>query len=244
MENTLRVALSSQDGLRRQLAVVANNIANMNTTGFKGEKMMFTQHLVRSKGGEKVFGDKIAYVRDIATVRDTTEGPMTATGNTLDFAIGGEGFFVVNTAGGERYTRNGSFKLNEAGQMVTQTNDPVLSDSGQPFIFGPRDTEINVSRDGVVSTENGELGRMRVVRFDNEQQLRMTSAGLYAADSTPQNVTKPDVVQNMIEASNVQPIIEITRMIELNKAYSAAQKFLDREDERIQKMVQEFARVA
>src|SRR3989338_2875678 len=203
MENTSRVALSSQDSLRRQLTVVANNIANMNTTGFKGEKMMFVQHLVQSKGGEKIFGDKIAYVRDVATVRDLSEGPIQTTGNPLDVAISGEGFFVVKTADGESYTRNGNFKLDDTGQLVTQRNDPVLSDSGKLFVFSARDTEINISRDGVVSTENGELGRMRVVRFDNEQQLRATSSGLYSAGGgAPQNVAKPDIMQTMIEGSN------------------------------------------
>lgn len=244
MENTSFVALSRQGVLRRQMDVVANNIANMNTTGYKGEKMMFIQHLVRSKGGEKIFGDQIAYVRDVATMRDVTEGPMEQTGNPLDLAIVGEGFFVIGTGGGERYTRNGHFRLDEAGQLVSHLGDPVLSDGGEPFFFSTQDTEINIARDGTVSTENGDLGRLRVVRFENEQQMRVVSSGLYATEAKPEDMETADVVQGMLESSNVKPIIEITNMIEVQRAYASVQKFVDREDERIRKMVEEYAKAA
>lgn len=244
MENTSLVALSRQTTLRRQMEVVANNIANMNTTGFKGEKMMFTEHLVRSKGGETVFGDSISFVRDIATMRDTSEGPMKATSNPLDLAISGEGYFVIGTVRGEYYTRNGHLKLDDTGQLVTQAGDPVLSDNGEPFFFSPQDTEINISRDGVVSTENGDLGRIRVVSFNNEQRLQAVSAGLYTTKEPPQDMESPQIVQNMLESSNVQPILEITKMIEVSRSYASLQKFIDQEDERIKKMSEEFARVA
>lgn len=244
MENTSLVALSRQTTLRRQMDVVANNIANMNTTGFKGEKMMFTEHMVKSRGGETIFGDNISFVRDVATMRDTSEGPMEATSNPLDLAIGGEGYFVIGTDKGNRYTRNGHLKLDEAGQLVTQAGDPVLSDNEEPFFFSTQDIEISISRDGTISTENGDLGRIRVVRFDNEQQLRAVSSGLYATEDPPQDMETPQVVQNMLEKSNVQPILEITKMIEVNRSYASLQKFIDQENERVKKMSDEFARVA
>ena len=188
MENTSFIALSRQGTLRRQMSVIAHNIANMNTTGFKGEKMMFIQHLEKSRGGERILGEKIAFVRDIATVRDTSEGSLTKTGNPLDMALSGDGYFVVETEAGERYTRNGRFRLDEAGQLVNQQGDAVLSDGGQPFFFAPGDTEITVSRDGIITTENGALGRLRVVTFENQQELSASAGGLYSSEAQPTDV--------------------------------------------------------
>ena len=244
MENTSLIALSRQSGIRRQMAVIANNIANMNTSGFKGEKMMFVEHLVRSKGGERIWGERIAYVRDIATMRDTTEGPLENTGNPLDIAVRGNGYFVIGSNVGERYTRNGHFQLDSEGQIVTQQGDPLLSDSGEPFFLSPEDSNITVSRDGTISTENGELGRIRVVGFENRQDMRMVAGGLLATDKEPQDVDNPDLVQFMLESSNVQPIIEMTRMIETHRAYDSVKKLIEKEDDRQQKMIQEYGKVA
>jgi len=118
--------------------IVAHNIANMNTAGFKGEDMMFVEHLVKSRGGEKLLGNKLAYARDISTLINFSEGPMEKTGNPLDLAITGDGFFVVRTPQGERYTRNGRFKLDEGGQLVvlqqnlTTSSMEALEVKGQP----------------------------------------------------------------------------------------------------------------
>lgn len=244
MENTSFVALSRQTTLRRQLDVIANNLANMNTTGFKGEKMMFVDHLVRSRGGEHILGDKVAYVRDVATVRDLTEGPMKATENPLDLAIHGEGYFVIETAQGNRYTRNGQFSLDDAGQLVTKSGDPVLSDNGQPFFFSTQDKNIEVTADGVVRTENGELGRLQMVTFDDGLDLKEVSGGLYDTDQVPQEVEAPHVVQHMVEGSNVEPIVEMTRMIDVHRSYKSVQKLIDAEDDRIKKMIGELAKPA
>ncbi len=162
MENTSLIALSRQDTLRRHLNIIANNLANMNTTGFKAKKMMFIEHLTRGEGGGSIARQSISFVRDIATMRDTAAGTLKETGNPLDMTIRGPGYFVVETEDGERYTRNGHFQLDEAGRLVAKGGHPVLSDSGQPFFFSPEDSEIKVAPDGTVSTENGELGRIRV----------------------------------------------------------------------------------
>ena len=115
METSTLIALSRQGGLRRQMDIVANNLANMNTTGFKGEKMMFVEHLVRSRGDGRQSRPKLAFARDIATFRDVTEGPLEKTGNPLDMAVSGEGFFVIQAGQGNSYTRNGRFKLDDGG---------------------------------------------------------------------------------------------------------------------------------
>ncbi|MCH8835273.1 MAG: flagellar basal-body rod protein FlgF [Proteobacteria bacterium] len=242
MENTSLIALSRQGTLRRHLNIIANNLANMNTTGFKAKKMMFIEHLTRSEGGDGIAGQPISFVRDIATMRDTAAGTLKETGNPLDMAIRGPGYFVVETEDGERYTRNGHFRLDEAGQLVTQGGHPVLSDSGQPFFFSPEDSEIKVAPDGTVSTENGELGRIRVVRFENDQELQDNGGGLLASEKPPADVEAPDVAQNMLENSNVQPIMEIARMIAVERAYSDVKRFIAREDERIRTMMRELNR--
>jgi len=219
--------------------VIANNVANMNTTGFKGEKMMFIEDLVKSRGGDRTRFENLAFVRDIATVRDTREGPLKQTSNPLDLAVGGEGYFVINTEDGERYTRNGNFRLDQTGQLVTQSGEPVASDAGEPFFFSPADREITISRDGSVSTENGALGKIKVVKFENQQALRAIADGLYASDQAGEVVERADVVQGMLEGSNINPINEMTEMIMVQKAYEGASKLIERENERMQRAIRE-----
>jgi len=224
--------------------VVANNIANMNTTGFKGERMMFVEHLVKSKGGERILGDKVSYTRDISTMRDLSPGALEHTGNPLDVAIEGEGYFVIQTDGGDRYTRNGHFQLDENGQLITGGGQPVLSDGGAPFFFAPGDTKITISGDGTVSTQNGDVGRLSVVGFENQHKLRPGSGGLYATEDTPQPVEKVKLIQGKLEGSNIQPVVEMARMIEVHRKYEGVKGFLEKEDERMKKMIRDLSEVA
>ena len=239
MENTVFIALSRQSALGRQLSVVANNIANMNTTGFKGEKMMFVEHLVRSRGGDRIIGPKLSYVRDIATVRDTSEGPLVTTGNPFDLAIRGDGYFVIETDKGERYTRNGRFSLNDEGELVTSQGNPVLSDNGNPFVFGPGDRDVTISRDGTVSTKNGQLGKIRIVSFENQQQSQVAAGGLLSTQARAEDVEQPNMIQGALEGSNVRPIIEMAEMIRIQRSYDSVKNFIEREDDRIKRMVKD-----
>ena len=201
--------------------------------------MMFVEHLVRSRGGDKILGPKLAYVRDIATVRDTTEGPLVTTGNPFDLAIRGDGYFVVETDNGERYTRNGRFNLDDEGQLVTSQGDPVLSDSGNPFVFGPGDEEVTISRDGTVSTKNGQLGKIRVVSFENQQQSEVAAGGLLSSQARAEDVEQPNMVQGALEGSNVKPIIEMAEMIRIQRSFDSVKRFIERENDRITRMVRE-----
>lgn len=242
MENTLMIALSHQAALRRRMDVIANNIANMNTTGFKSEQPLFAEHVVHNRGDDRVAGDTLSFVLDQATLRDTSAGGLEATGNALDIAIRGEGFFAVETPAGEQYTRNGRFRLSPSGQLVTEHGHPVLGQGGEPIVLGPADSEIVVSKNGVISSTRGEIGQLRVVDFEDQQRLMMVAGGLMMADTPATEVAFPEVEQGMIETSNVEAIREMTRMIEVHRSYDRAKQLIDREDERIRTMMETYAR--
>jgi flagellar basal-body rod protein FlgF len=242
METPILVALSRQDALRRHLDVVANNMANMNTNGFKAERMLFQDHVVRTPLGRGQIGQSIAYVRDVATVREQAPGALEETGGDLDVALADENaFLVVETPTGDRYTRNGRLRLDENGQLVTSHGLPVLSQQGAPIILGSLDGPVSIARDGTISTDRGDLGRLRVVRFDQPQLMDGVEAGLMSTDQQPQDVERPVVVQGMVERSNVEPILEVQRLITIQRAYDQARSLIDREDDRIGKMMQAYA---
>jgi flagellar basal-body rod protein FlgF len=206
--------------------------------------MMFVEHLVKSRGGHRIGGDKLAFVRDIATAKDLSEGAFQKTGNPLDLSISGDGFFVLGTPGGERYTRSGNFQMDSTGQLVTRNGDPLLSDSGEPFFMSPADTRIIVAPDGTLSTENGVLGKMAVVNFANKQAMRVVAGGMYSTEQAATPVEQPTIIQGMLEGSNVQPIAEMTRMIQVARSYESTKSFVGREDDRMKEMIKEFARPA
>lgn len=243
METTSYIALSRQAALRREMSVVANNMANMNTTGFKGERMMFVDHLERSRSGDFIADQKLNFVRDVASYRNLAEGHFEQTGNPLDLAINGEGYFVVQAPDGEQqYTRGGSFRLDENGQLVTQSGLPVLTDANTPVFFAPEDTKITIASDGSISTQNGAVGKLQVVTFENEQNMQRSANGLYTTEQLAEVIENPTVAQGALEQSNVQAILEMTRMIQVNRSYKSIQRLIQKEDERIRKAVAELAK--
>jgi flagellar basal-body rod protein FlgF len=235
MENSLLIALSRQTTLRREMTSVANNIANMNTHAYKRESMMFDDYLLRSKGGDAIMGDKLMFVRDVAQYRDQAEGPLEETGNPLDVAIHGDGYFVVETPAGNRYTRNGHFRLNEEGVLVNTDGRPVLTSDGDKIETQITDTRVEISRTGQIYTDAGAIGQLAVVNFQNPQELKKVSNTLFSSKQQPEPVEQPHVVQGKLELSNVQPIIEMTRMIDIHRSYEKAKSLIGKEDERIKK---------
>ncbi|NYZ11767.1 flagellar basal-body rod protein FlgF [Azospirillum sp. RWY-5-1] len=239
MENPIYVALSRQTALRRQMDVVSNNIANMNTTGFKQQRMLFTEFLERPGMHEQV-----SFVQDRGVARDITNGGMTHTGNSLDFALNGPGYFTVDTASGRRYTRAGNFHLNDQRQIVDAGGLPLLSDNGQPMVIPEGAREITLAGDGTVSTELGAVGRLNIVTFRNEQLMTEVGSGLYVTDEDPQPAPpETKVAQGLLEQSNVKPVVEMTAMIEIMRQYQQNQRFIDNEHERIRTVIQRLGRV-
>jgi flagellar basal-body rod protein FlgF/flagellar basal-body rod protein FlgG len=230
MENTLLIGLSRQTALRRALDVTANNIANMNTTGFKADGVVFEEYLGSARGN--TFGGvnrPVSFVNDRATWHDMRGGPVDQTGNPLDLAISGDGFLVVQTPGGERYTRNGALQVNARGELVTSEGFQVLGDAG-PIILQPQDRGISIAADGTISVRDGTTnaatdgtrGKVRLVEFAQRARLQKDGASTFAAPAgmQPQPATQSRIVQGALEKSNVQSVVEISRMIEITRTYT------------------------
>jgi flagellar basal-body rod protein FlgF len=223
MENALLIGLSRQMSLRRELEVVSNNIANLNTTGFKADTAVFEAFVMpgASHDGFKHGDRKMSFVQDRSTSHDMSQGPIKPTGNPLDIAIDGKAFFVVQTPNGERYTRNGAFQINPAGELVTSEGHRVMSDGGA-IQFQTNDKEITVSRDGTISVPDGLRGKLRLVTFENAQRLQKDGSSAFKAPDgvQPAAAEYPHVIQHAIEQSNVKSVLEMTRMIEVTRHYT------------------------
>lgn len=233
METTTPIALSRQVVLRRQMDVIANNIANMTATGFRAEALLAEQ--VPVDVGPR---QTVRYVQDVALVRDLTPGAMIPTNNPLDLAIEGEGYFVIATEEGDRYTRNGQFRLSELGEITTANGESVLDDGGAPIAVPPDSPSVTIAPDGTVSTPDFVLGRLGLVAFDDLQDLEKAGHGLYRTDQAPAPVENVSIVQGMIEGSNVRPVVEMTEMMATLRAYQGTQKIIDAHHELERRMVE------
>jgi flagellar basal-body rod protein FlgF len=235
-ENVGYIALSQQLALSRQLAVVANNIANMNTTAFKSERVLFEEFLVKTKEGTE-----LSFVQDVAVARDLQDGELKQTGNPLDMAISGRGYFVIQTPEGPRYSRNGHFRLNAGGQLVTQDGFAVLDAQSRPIQLDSQDQTITVSPDGTVALGAGSATRLQIVGFANEYNLRPVGSGLYETEEPTQAAPQAAVLQGMLESSNVEPILEINQMIELSRTYEATQRLLESDNDQSLRTIRRLA---
>lgn len=221
MDNVSLLSLSYQLAAFRSIDVIANNIANVSTPGFKRESVKFEELLqtVRPAEGQKGT-QQMSFVKDAGVLRDLSGGRMETTGAQFDLAINGNGYFAIQTPQGERYTRNGHFTLNAEGIVVTQEGNPVLGDGG-PITIAPDDGDISFGVDGTISGKQGQLGKIRLVDFANPRELQKQGDSLYSTAQTANPASGATLSQGMLESSNVQPVVEISRMIEIMRAYEA-----------------------
>ena len=238
MENMLLVGLSRQMTLERQMDVVANNVANVNTTGYKADRSLFEEFL-NSRAHEDNFvgrDRRVSYVQDRGTFKDFSQGAAEQTKNPLDVAIDGGGFLVVQTPAGERYTRDGGLQINNQGQLVNASGYQVLGASG-PIVFQPTDHDITIAADGNVTVLEGVnridsvRGKLRLVSFADAQKLQKEGSNLYSAGAGA--AAQPDatsrVRQGFIEKSNVNSVAEMSRMIEVTRAYTQISAMLQQQ---------------
>ena len=227
MDNAIYVGLSRQIVLQRSLDIAANNLANVDTTGFKLEELMMDADPALPAWDMGV-QTPVTFVMSDGVARDFTEGPLSQTGGPLDVAIEGKGFFQVTTAAGPRYSRDGRFKLDPQGRLVTQDGDPVQGDGGD-IVVDPVKGPVTIAPTGVISQAGQKVGALSVVTFDDLSGLTKDGASLYRNDSnlTPQPSANALVRQGMLEGSNVQPIVQITRLIEISRAYDAVTNMIN-----------------
>jgi flagellar basal-body rod protein FlgF len=240
MENALLVGLSRQTVLERQLNVVANNIANVNSTGYKADESLFEEYL-RSGAHEDNFIGRdraVSYVQDRATFHDLSQGALQQTNNPLDVAIEGGGFLAVQTAAGELYTRDGNLQLDNVGTLVTENGDAVLGTAG-PIVFQPTDHDINISPDGTITVLEGTArtdtirGKLRMVSFADAQALLKQGSNLFSVEGGAQPAAdlKSTVRQGYVEKSNVNSVAEMSRMMEVMRSYTAVSNMLEQESD-------------
>lgn len=253
MQNALLVGLSRQVAYSRELDVVANNIANINTPGFKGNGSVFEEFIGKTarEGKLSARDAKVSFVRDRATWMDMNQGSMERTGNPLDVAVDGKGFISVQTPAGERYTRNGAFQLNAAGQLVTSEGFQVLGESG-PITMQPNDRDIRISADGTISVREGananteaQRGKLRLTSFDNPGLLQKEGSSTFAAPAnvTPTADANSHFVQGSIEKSNVNSVLEMTRMIDVTRNYTQIANLLSQQSDLQKSAIEKLAEV-
>lgn len=223
MEYTFLVGLSQQMASQRAMDVIANNLANLSTPAFKRQSEQFEEYVDTVPAADPGTGTtNVSFVLDRGTLSDLSQGRMESTGNSLDFAISGPGYFAVQTPDGVRYTRNGHFTLDGQGQVVTEDGYPLQSDGGT-ITLQPQDGDLRLGPDGSLSTDLQVLGKLRIVNFADQQQLKESGSTLYdAGDQVPQAVPLPVVHQGMVEKSNVEPVLEIAHMIDVMRAYQSS----------------------
>lgn len=236
METAGYATLSRQSGLIREMRLVANNIANAATTGYRQEGLVFSEYV---RSGPQ--GASLSMAR--GHVRNTSfeQGQLTRTGGRFDLAIEGDGFFLVETPAGERLTRSGSFSPNAEGDLVTMDGFRVLDAGGAP-VFVPPGADIDIAADGTLSTEGRPLGQIGLYRPADPLALRREDGVMFESPAGVEPAEEARMLQGFLEGSNVNPIGQVARMIEVQRAYEMGQSFLETEHDRIRNAVKTLLR--
>ncbi len=226
--DTAYVILSRQSGLMNEMRLVANNIANANTTGYRAQGLVFSEFVLDMRGNPSLSMSR-------AEVRNTSQqqGVLTETGGQFDFAIEGDGFFMVETPEGNRLTRAGSFSPNAEGDLVAPDGARVLDSNGSPVFIPPDAASIDVGSDGTLSVEGQLLGQIGVYRVEDLKDLVREGNTRFSATGNIDPVDEPVVLHRFLEGSNVNAIAQVTRLIEIQRAYELGQSFLETEHERV-----------
>jgi len=231
MSNAIYATLTRQDGLLREMQVIANNVANASTTGYKSNHAIFAEHIAATngEGGSVSMGSLSGHNHDLS------QGAMKHTGGQFDMAIHGDGFFVLETPAGERLTRAGAFQLSADGNLVDAFGNQVMAAGGGAIAIPEEVTRISIAPDGTISSGQEIFGQIGVVRANG--QIAQEGGTMFLAAEGYEQIEEPNVIQGALEQSNVSSILEISRLIEVQRAYEAGQSLIEKEDERINQLI-------
>lgn len=233
MDNAIYATLTRQSGLMAEMRVVANNIANANTSGFRREGVIFAEHV----SALDRHGDTLSMAHARGRMLDLHQGVMTQTNGNYDLAIEGDGFFLVETPEGNRLTRAGAFLPSAEGELMTADGFRLLDEGMAPIIVPSGASEVAVGADGTLSANGVSFGRIGVFAAPEDAQLTQQGGTAFSTEAALEPVEDARIRQGFLEESNVDSVFEITRMIEVQRAYELGQSFLDREDQRIRSAI-------
>lgn len=231
MSSAIYASLARQQGLMQEMQVVANNLANSSTTGYKTDKAIFAEFMVATGTSQ----DSVSMGGLAGHAFQFDQGEMNFTGGQFDLAVQGDGFFVLQTPQGPRLSRAGHFQLSAAGTLVDGYGNNVLGAGGNPITLPPDASQVSIGNDGSISANGQLVDRVGVVVAEGE--LQRDSNTMFVAPGGYAQFEEATVVQGALEQSNVSPVLEVARMIEVQRAYEAGQSMLEREDERINQLI-------
>ena len=244
MDNAVYVGLSRQMVLRREMDIIANNIANLDTAGFKVESLM--QKIDPAEPARTLGGPRpVKFVAADTVARNFGQGALTQTGASLDMAIEGQGFFQLQTPDGPRFTRDGRFTTDPTGRLVNQQGHPVLSDGGGEIVIDSEKGQVSIGADGTMSQGNELVGKVGMFSFANQGALEKAGDNAFRNSSNlqPEVAANGKLRQGHLESSNVKPVLEITRMVEVSRAYESTARMIDSEAELSRRSVERLGRV-
>jgi len=231
MSNIIYSALSRQSALEREFEAVANNIANASTSGFRGERHIFSEYVNAIQGEPSLSQTRIG-----ARKIDESPGALIATDGVFDVAIEGDGYFVLETPRGERLTRAGSFLPNEEGVLTALDGAPVQGEGGSLINIPAGARSVVISEDGVISVAGEPIAKLRIVTAKQAELAREGSSRFRAVGELTE--AEAQVRQGHIEASNVSTVVELSRLIEIQRAYEIGAQFISQESERIERAIE------
>jgi len=238
MDNAGYTTLGRQSGLLAEMQAVANNIANLSTAGFRKEGVIFAEHVAALGGDEP----SLSMAHASARIVDLQQGPLTKTGGTFDFAIEGEGFFLIETPEGNQLTRAGSFTPSAEGELVTPDGHRLLDGGAAPVFVPPGAGTVALAADGTLSADGTPVAQIGLFAPTDPNGLRHRGGTRFDAEAGVEPIEGAAILQGYVESSNVNAVEEIARMIEVQRAYELGQTFLDREDERIRGVISALSR--
>ncbi|MDI9409638.1 MAG: flagellar basal-body rod protein FlgF [Candidatus Pacebacteria bacterium] len=246
METPIYVALSKQSGQLEEMAQVANNLSNVSTTGFRGSHRLFQEYLEDTGKGQN--RNRISFVQDMGDYHNLSQGRLMNTSRSTDLALQGEGYFVIDAPSGKYYSRNGSFTIDPTGRLVNGDGNALLQADGRPITVPPNQA-FTVGEDGSVSyfnqstSETVKIGRIAIVKFADGQDLRQSGGSNFLTDQTPLP-SQATVKQGMLEQSNVEPVLEITNMISLQRSFEMVNQLVQSEHDRLKQAINKISRSA